>query len=475
MSISTEALFLIGFGVLLFLITVVVYWHTVTGTEQLLAAGRNVGVIAGTATILATWIAPPAILISSQVSYQMGLSGLFWFIIPNVLALVIFAKVAPKIKKSLPNGYTINQLFRDRSRRLYAVVTVLTFLTAFISFVSSVVGGASFLVFFADLSHRQAVVLVLGIILSYSLISGLSSSIITDVVQVIVLVVFIAVLVPWTISTGNGIETTINQVAAGSLTEIFTPPALWFGINISIVLLGAPFVSQFIWQRVFAIKEKELSRSFLYSGVVFFFMLMGLASLGLLAAGSEQITVEDPLLVSYQVMDTSLPASVSIFTFMILVAALLSTGDSALVACGSILTVDFANELLGVEVNQRVYMRVAMVVVALITLISTFLPFSFLDWVLLNAPIAIVVTVPVIAMLYCKREPSSNVLFYAMSGSFIVGFPVYFYGTLTTNAAIEVVGLVLQAIIVTIPILFNIKGWFGTASDQNKRLSIEDR
>ena len=68
----------------------------------------------GGSSIAASWIWAPALFVSVQLAYQKGLPGIFWFTFPNIIALAIFAFLAPAIRKKMPEGYTLPQYIRYR-------------------------------------------------------------------------------------------------------------------------------------------------------------------------------------------------------------------------------------------------------------------------------------------------------------------------------------------------------------------------
>lgn len=193
---NAEIAVFVMFGVGLFVLTSVAQWNKDLTVEEIFAAGRDVGAVHGTMSIMATWTAATAILVAGQVTYQMGLAGLFWFTLPNALGLMLFAPVAVKVRKMQPDGFTIAQLFDAESSLMYALATVFSFVRSFLPLVSAVVGGSALLTEFTSLSTLATTGLVVGTILSYSLISGLSASILTDVVQMSILGVLVLVFFP---------------------------------------------------------------------------------------------------------------------------------------------------------------------------------------------------------------------------------------------------------------------------------------
>lgn len=52
-------------------------------------ANRNLGTWQSAMSIAATWIWAPALFTSAEKAYNNGIPGLFWFLIPNVLCLIL--------------------------------------------------------------------------------------------------------------------------------------------------------------------------------------------------------------------------------------------------------------------------------------------------------------------------------------------------------------------------------------------------
>ena len=97
--------------------------HTGVG---FLVAGREVPWTIGSFSIAASWIWAPALFVSVQKAYELGLPGIFWFTAPNILALVIFAFLAPKVRSKIPGGYTLPDWIRYRldDKKLHAIYMI---------------------------------------------------------------------------------------------------------------------------------------------------------------------------------------------------------------------------------------------------------------------------------------------------------------------------------------------------------------
>jgi len=106
--------FLLIFGIAMILITYFFKVRTHDNKEDFLTAGRKVGWFMGGSSIAASWLWAPALFVSVQLAYQKGLAGIFWFTFPNIIALAIFAILAPTIRKKMPEGHTLPQYIRLR-------------------------------------------------------------------------------------------------------------------------------------------------------------------------------------------------------------------------------------------------------------------------------------------------------------------------------------------------------------------------
>src|SRR5260370_25590146 len=117
---------LFWFGTGMLLITYVfARWDRWRTKEGFLVAGRNVGWLLGGFSIAASWIWAPALFVSVQMAYQKGLPGIFWFTLPNILSLTIFALLAPRIRSRLPYRYTLPEYVRTRFMTLCVLAVYL--------------------------------------------------------------------------------------------------------------------------------------------------------------------------------------------------------------------------------------------------------------------------------------------------------------------------------------------------------------
>src|SRR3954447_6720673 len=86
----------------------------VRSTRDFVIANRKIGFGFGVAGMISIWTWAMAVMMSAAQTYTYGLSGLFWFTVPNGLAVISVIPFARKIRSLMPEGYTIPEFVRER-------------------------------------------------------------------------------------------------------------------------------------------------------------------------------------------------------------------------------------------------------------------------------------------------------------------------------------------------------------------------
>ena len=328
-SQSTGYWFLITFAVVITLFTYYFArrqgWHT---KEGFLLANRKVGWFLGGFSIASSWIWAPALFVSVQSAYQQGLAGIFWFTLPNILALLIFAIFAPRIRARLPEGYTFTQYIKYRleSDRVHKVFLFPYLFYQLMAVVVQLFAGGSLLSLLTDIPLTTVMPILAVIVLIYTLISGFQASIITDFVQLGLIYMVGLIILPLAWKAAGGLD----AIQAGfhgiqNIGSIFDPGvAFSFGIVTSIGLLAGSISDQSNWQRAFAIKEGKVVKAFIFGSILFGLVPIGLSTLGFLAANPalnvSLPTGIDASMIGVQAVASLLPFwAVSLFVLMLLV------------------------------------------------------------------------------------------------------------------------------------------------------------
>lgn len=92
---------LFAYAVIMILATVILTKKE-KNVERFCVGSRSENWLMSALSIAATWIWAPALFVSTEKAYSTGWVGLFWFLVPNALCLVIFIPFAKRIRKEMP-------------------------------------------------------------------------------------------------------------------------------------------------------------------------------------------------------------------------------------------------------------------------------------------------------------------------------------------------------------------------------------
>jgi Na+/proline symporter len=277
------------------------------------------------------------------------------------------------------------------------------------------------------------------------------------------------------VSVVNGLSAVSEGLggASGRFRNIFDPGvAFSFGIVTAIGLISGAISDQQYWQRAFAIKKKNLVKSFVFGAVMFGIVPIIISSLGFLAANNSfanavGITLPegaDASMIGVVAVSKLLPpVGAAIFVLMLL-GALCSTMDSGLSATSSLYVIDVVRykkeqtdvlkkfdegkaHLLSDDERKEFKRvsrkgvwnsRISMIAITLlgfgVALAANYVPGFGLKhlWWIFNT-VAACVVVPTLLSLYWKRLDAKGV-FWGVLISFVVGVPLFVYGNIINNS-----------------------------------------
>jgi len=290
--VKTEMLLLV-FGIFMLASTYLfAKWRKRTTAESFFVGERKVSWLLGGSSITASWIWAPALFISTLFAYQFGLAGLFWFVFPNFIALALYAFFAPKIRDKMPYGYTLPQYIREKlgSEGVHRIYLFPFFFYQLMAITVQLFAGGNLLALLLGIPVVEAVaILTIAILaaipLTYSMMSGLAASILTDFIQLLLIVVSLIIIIPWIVAK-TGFEAIVNNLSGLSGSANIFDPGIAFSLGIvtAIGLLSGALSDQQFWQRSFAIKRQHLRGAFIFGAVVFSIVPIALGLLGFIGA-----------------------------------------------------------------------------------------------------------------------------------------------------------------------------------------------
>lgn len=430
--------------------------------EEFLVAGRSASWIMTAFSMAATWVWAPSMFTAAEKAYTQGLAGVFWFVVPNVLTLVLFAFFAKKMRDLRPNGWTFSDYIRVKySNRAHNMYLIESFGLQTCSMAVQLLAGATIFHKITGLPFFWTTVMLAVIPLVYSVMHGIRGNIVSDFVKMGFIVAVLLMGLP--IMTSNaGFDTFLNGLGgiSGNFGNLFDSNGiavmLSFGIPTTIGLLSGTFGDQMFWQRVFCVKQDKVKRTMITAAFIFAIVPISLASFGFFASGAG-LAIADTQLVNVGAVIAFTPNWFLYLFFMLILSGLISTVDSILCAVSSIAGHDVAmrisdsgkpGTITAIRIGDRLLSpvdlaRISMFVITVFAICIANIPGITITYLFLfYGTLRSSVMLPTIFAIKGWRM-SERGLYYGIMASLVVGLPIFAYGNLHNNIPLILTGSIL--------------------------------
>ena len=396
--------------------------------EKFFTANRGIPFIPAAFSIAASWVWAPALFTSGEVAYKYGWQGIAWFVVPNVLVLILFAWFAARIRDRMPHGFTLSDYMRHTySIRVGRVYVVQLSALAICSFAVQLIAGAAVICFITGWGYLAVTAGLTLTALVYSFAGGLKASVTADFMHIALTLLVVLTFAPAVVSSVG-----LSTVAEGLSSADVDPWALAvaFGIPTAIGLMSGPFGDQSFWTRSFAIKRTAVAKSFVTGGFIFATVPLLMATLGAAASGSG-IMVDNPQLANVIAVQELLPSWAIVPFAVMVIVALVSTMDNNLISFATLTGHDMQSE----SRDPITSGRIVMVIAALVALGIANVPgITVTTLFLIYGTLRATTLAPTIITLWRERPAAERGIFWGTLIAAAVGLPVFIYGSFTPGA-----------------------------------------
>ncbi|MDR7300130.1 sodium:solute symporter family protein [Haloactinomyces albus] len=324
-----------------------------SGLAGTMVAGRNMPLWIGVFTMTATWVGGGYISGTTEATFS---SGLAWAQAPWGYALSLLIGGLFFAKKMRRGRFTtmldpIDIRFGKRAAGLGAIPAVLgeifwtgAILTALGTTFGTIIG----------LDFNVAIILSAAIAVAYTVVGGMWSVAITDVVQIVVIFIGLAVAIPFAAASVGGLGGAWSNYTMDfeSYAALFPPltgwddPAWghaywnWWDSGLLLVFGGIPW--QVYFQRVLSARTPEVARRLsIGASVVAVLAAVPPVLIGVIATAANfqaegAPPLENPSLALPYVLRYLLPTAVSALGLGALAAAVMSSVDSSVLSASSV-------------------------------------------------------------------------------------------------------------------------------------------
>lgn len=317
-----------------------------------MTAGGNIGFGISSASMTATWIWAASMYASATSGFTYGLSGPIHYGLWGALMILLIYPFGRRIRKVAPRAHTIAEvMFARHGRSSQLLLAGSNILGSVISLTANLIAGGALIDMLSPFSFTQGVVAIAGGILMYTLWSGFRASVLTDFVQVVFMLGAVVIIIPVVFFAAGGPD----LFAAGA--ENLTDEQSNFFSSDAFFNQGAPYIAavlayaignQTIAQRLFAVREDLIKKTFVTATVGYGSTIIGIGMLGVIAlyAGVSPTDGDVNNLIPQMAATYLSPALLALF-FIMIIGSLSSTADADLTALASIVMADVYGQGVG--------------------------------------------------------------------------------------------------------------------------------
>jgi len=464
----------VGFGLLFSVITTaIVYINKYFGSkgeitsEHFNTAGRMIKTGLTASVIVSQWTWAATLLQSSNVAWQYGVSGPFWYASGATIQVLLFGILAINLKKIAPSAHTVCEIVRARwGKPAHLTFLVFCFLANIIVTSMLILGGAATVQALTGMDYRLAAFFIPWGVILYTASGGLQATFLASYIHtviifvVLILMIFVVYIKKYSsdqiyeyldltisynttqcqqiYSTDNSVATTFYEegtYACGpvegnrddSYLTMLSSGGLMFGIINIVGNFGTVFVDQSYWQSAIAARPESAAKGYLLGGVCWFAIPFSLAtSLGLastalmlpITSSEAGAGLVPPAVAQYLLGDAG-----AVLILIMLFMAIVSTGSAESIAVSSLVSYDIYREYINPEATGAQILFVSRAVIVGYGLLMGALAIALqeiglnLGWVYLFMGIVIgSAVIPLWNLMTWKKASGTGAIIAAWSG-----------------------------------------------------------
>lgn len=399
-------------------------------TSDYFLAGRKLGFVSVTATLIATQLGGGMMIGTSQRAYEIGMLGILYTVGIAIGFILLGLGFASKLQSL--NISTVSEVFKKhyKSDRVSKFASILSIASLCGLLIGQIVASKT-LIHSLGITSEIPFLVFWVLIIGYTVMGGLKAVVATDLAQVaLIIVIFTAIFIYNLMQEPSSIKSLVTYTPKANLNDLATlSPVL-------IMTALYALIEEDLAQRFFASKSRFIaSASALSAGLfmilfscipIYFGIQAKLLSLNIVNGGSP--------LIAY--LEHTVSPVILAFALCSLVAAITSTADSLLCAMSSNICQDFEIGMLKIE-NKVTRSQIVTLFVGVASIVlSYFVSKNIIDILVGSYELSVcTLLVPILASFYNKDLPERAAIASIATGLiFFLGFKLYvvpFSGVIT--------------------------------------------
>ncbi len=306
------------------------------------AAHNSMSSGATAATVLATSLGAWILFAPAEMATWGGLAAVIGYAIAAATPRFALAVLGLRMRVLMPHQIAMTEFLRRRFGRGmhgFCLIVMVFFLVTTVA--AEVTGMALLVALIADVPLWLTAALTLSATLLYTGVGGLRASILTDRVQIWLILPALAVMVIVAAWRLEEFVPTLRSVAAErpELVSLANLSGWETAASLILGLTATSLFNQGYWQRVYAARDgRAMVRGFVVAGLAVMPIILILGAFGFVAMGAG--LVDEPSVALFAVVLEAAPAWLAVVVVLLGVALVMSSADTALNAISSIVTAD---------------------------------------------------------------------------------------------------------------------------------------
>ncbi|MFC4770182.1 sodium:solute symporter [Effusibacillus consociatus] len=404
-------------------------------SEDFVLAGRNLGFFMYLGCLAAVILGGASTIGTTKLGYKFGLSGM-WFVTSIGLGIMLLGVLFIK-RISGANVSTISELLGKRySSETRLISALVSSIYTLMVGVTQVIGMGAIINVLLGWNMTVSMIVGGGIVLFYTILGGMWSVTVTDIIQFVIMTVGIfVIMLPMSLSSAGGWDALLAKLPAShfDFSTIGGDQIFQYFLLYSLGLV----VSQDIWQRVFTAKTIKISRvGAVWAGIYSIGYALALSIVGMCALIVIP-GIENPQNTFAQMAIAILPPGVLGLVLASVCSALMSTASGTILASSTLLTNDIMKQYWFKNMGEKQFLLVS----RLTTLVVGILAIIFAIWiqdvlVALDVAYAILsgaIFVPLVLGFFWKRATAKAAFYSIIVSTVVVLSGLMIEGITSTN------------------------------------------
>jgi len=342
--------------------------------DDFIVAGRKLPLWLCVPTIVATWFGAGTMLGAAGTGYEGGflasIATPFGTSLTLVLVGFFFVRTLRRMKL-----LTVADFFENRFGHASAMVAAIALVLAIIGWIGGLMVAFGY-VFQTMTGIPMEIGILAGgvIVVAYTAIGGMWAVAVTDFVQVLIIAVGLVVLLVVVLINVGGWGVIAPQLPEHTfrLVPLEHDAGIWLNyVRLWVIFGVADLASQSLMQRVFAAdSDRTAQNAFYLAGAGHLFLGLIPVILGIIAIVTMPGLVDPQTIVPTMAIEYLHPVAIAIFVGAIL-AAIMSSADSALLAAASLIGINLA-PVVKRNISSEQKLKVTRIAIPVIGIVATY-------------------------------------------------------------------------------------------------------